>query len=100
MEISPVAIIYDDTPSGLPRQQDKLYSVWGVSPTIATFSTPPIDVDGIWRLLTPRECARLQGLPDSFKLPSNDSLAYHQVGNSVAQNVVVAVAQRVLEAMK
>jgi site-specific DNA-cytosine methylase len=99
MEISPVAIIYGDTPSGLPRQQDKLYSTWGVSPTIATFSIPPFDVDGIWRLLTPRECARLQGLPDTFLLPKNDVLAYHQIGNSVAQNVVSAIASNILEVM-
>lgn len=99
MEISPVAIIYGDTPSGLPRQQDKLYSQWGVSPTIATFSTPPIDVDGVWRLLTPRECARLQGLPDTFLIPDNDHVAYHQIGNGVAQNVVVAVATSMLEAL-
>lgn len=96
-EILPVAIVYGDTPSGLPRQQDKLYSIWGVSPTIATFSTPPIDVDGVWRLLTPRECARLQGFPEEFVLPDNDMLAYRQVGNSVAQNVVVAVAKKMLE---
>lgn len=99
MEISPVAIVYGDTPSGLPRQQDKLYSTWGVSPTIATFSTPPVDVDGVWRLLTPRECARLQGLPEWFCLPRNDHLAYHQVGNGVAQNVVVAVSGKILEAI-
>lgn len=98
-EILPVAIIYGDTPSGLPRQQDKLYSTWGVSPTIATFSTPPIDADGVWRLLTPRECARLQGFPDDFRLPDNNTLAYHQVGNSVAIPVVMAIATRMLEAM-
>jgi len=98
-EILPVAIVYGDTPSGLPRQQDKLYSTWGVSPTIATFSTPPFDVDGRWRLLTPRECARLQGLPDSFVLPDNDTLAYHQVGNGVAINVVAAICGGMLSAM-
>lgn len=99
-EILPVAIVYGDTPSGLPRQQDKLYSTWGVSPTIATFSTPPFDVDGRWRLLTPRECARLQGLPEDFKLPSNDTLAYHQVGNGIAVNVVKDVASNILVAIR
>ena len=99
-EILPVAIVYGDTPSGLPRQQDKLYSTWGVSPTIATFSTPPFDVDGAWRLLTPRECARLQGLPDSFVLPKNDGLAYHQIGNGVAQDVVAEIAGCMMEVMK
>ena len=100
MRINPVAIVYGDTPSGAPRQQDKLYSQWGISPTIATFSTPTVDVDGVWRLLTPRECARLQGLPDAFQLPENDHLAYRQVGNGVAQNVVSAVACKIYEAIR
>ena len=99
-KILPVAIVYGDTPSGLPRQQDKLYSMWGVSPTIATFSTPAIDVDGVWRLLTPRECARLQGFPDDFILPGNDTLAYRQIGNSVPHNVVVAIAKKIMEVCK
>jgi len=99
MRINPVAIVYGDTPSGAPRQQDKLYSQWGISPTIATFSTPAIDVDGVWRLLTPRECARLQGLPDTFVIPDNDALAYRQVGNGVAHNVVSAIAGKMVQAM-
>lgn len=98
--ILPVAIIYGDTPSGLPRQQDKLYSIWGVSPTIATFSTPPFNVYGNWRILTPRECARLQGLPDHFLLPENDILAYHQVGNGIAVNVVKAIASQMAKMMR
>lgn len=89
--IHPVAIIYGDTPSGLPRQQDKLYSTKGVSPTIATFSTPNFDIPSGWRMLTPRECARLQGFPDDFVLPTRDSVAYKQVGNAVSTNTAAAV---------
>lgn len=100
-EITPVAIIYGDTPSGLPRQMDKLYSVWGISPTIATFSTPSFDVGGDdhskWRTLSPRECARLQGFPDGFVLPKSNSAAYKQVGNAVSVSVVKAVASRLLK---
>ena len=78
------AILYGDTPSGLPRQQDKIYSSLGISPTIATFSTPFVtSYQGI-RQLTPRECARLQGIPDTFILPDKDSVAIKQIGNSVA----------------
>ena len=89
-EVVPVAIVYGDTPSGGPRQQDKIYSRRGCSPTIATFSTPPIDTDP-WRLLTPRECARLQGFPDDMDLPGSDSVAYKQVGNAVSVNVAEKV---------
>lgn len=45
------------------------------------------------RKLTPRECARLQGYPDSFVFPVSDSQAYKQLGNSVAIPVVTALAQ-------
>lgn len=89
--IHPIAIIYGDTPSGLPRQQDKLYSILGISPTIATFSTPSFDAPGGWRVLTPRECARLQGFPNEFKLHENKARAYKQIGNAVSVNVAKAV---------
>jgi DNA (cytosine-5)-methyltransferase 1 len=45
------------------------------------------------RRLTPRECARLMGLPDSFKIPVSDTRAYKQLGNSVVVPVMKAVAQ-------
>jgi len=35
------------------------------------------------RRLTPRECARLMGYPDSFQIPVSDTRAYKQFGNSV-----------------
>lgn len=35
------------------------------------------------RRLTPRECARLQGFPDTFKIVVSDGQAYKQFGNSV-----------------
>lgn len=43
------------------------------------------------RHITPRECARLQGFPDSFKLHPSDSWSYKQFGNSVSVPVVEAV---------
>ena len=43
------------------------------------------------RHITPRECARLQGFPDTFKLHPIDSWTYKQFGNSVSVPVVEAV---------
>ncbi len=43
------------------------------------------------RHITPRECARLQGFPDSFKLHPTDSYSYKQFGNSVSVPVIEAV---------
>ena len=45
------------------------------------------------RRLTPRECARLQGFPDSFVIPVSDTQAYKQFGNSVCVPAVAAVAR-------
>lgn len=43
------------------------------------------------RHITPRECARLQGFPDTFKLHPNDTWSYKQFGNSVSVPVIEAV---------
>ena len=51
------------------------------------------------RRLTPRECARLMGYPDSYQIPVSDSQAYRQFGNSVAVPVVSAIAHSVLHAL-
>ena len=45
------------------------------------------------RRLTPRECARLMGFDDEFKIPVSDTQAYKQFGNSVVVPVVKSVAQ-------
>ena len=47
------------------------------------------------RRLTPRECARLMGFPDTFKIPVSDTRAYKQFGNSVIVPVMSAVAQAI-----
>lgn len=45
------------------------------------------------RRLTPRECARLMGFPDTFKIPVSDTQAYRQFGNSVVMPVMQEVAR-------
>ncbi|WP_440225327.1 DNA (cytosine-5-)-methyltransferase [Dokdonella sp. MW10] len=53
------------------------------------------------RRLTPRECARLMGFPDDFRIIVSDTQAYRQFGNSVVVPVMEAVAKimapRILE---
>ena len=49
------------------------------------------------RLISPRETARLMGLPDSYELPSNANEAYHLTGDGVAVPVVRWLAQHILE---
>ena len=48
------------------------------------------------RRLTPRECARLQGFPDTFKIAVSDTQAYKQFGNSVVVPLMSAVAELVV----
>jgi len=45
------------------------------------------------RRLTPRECARLMGFPDTFRIPVSDTQAYRQFGNSVVVPVIQEVAR-------
>ena len=45
------------------------------------------------RRLTPRECARLMGFPDTFKIPVSDTQAYRQFGNSVVVPLVKELAR-------
>lgn len=45
------------------------------------------------RRLTPRECARLMGLPDTFRIPVSDTRAYKQFGNCVAVPVIGEAAR-------
>ena len=52
------------------------------------------------RRLTPRECARLQGFPDSFVIPVSDTQAYKQFGNSVVVPLMTNVAQLIVNKMK
>jgi DNA (cytosine-5)-methyltransferase 1 len=45
------------------------------------------------RRLTPRECARLMGYPQDFRIPVSDTQAYKQFGNSVVVPVFEEVAR-------
>jgi DNA (cytosine-5)-methyltransferase 1 len=49
------------------------------------------------RLLSPRETARLMGLPDDYKLPTNYNEAYHLTGDGVVVPVVRHLAKHILE---
>ncbi|NBX52825.1 MAG: DNA cytosine methyltransferase [Proteobacteria bacterium] len=52
------------------------------------------------RKLTPRESARLQGFPDSFKIICSDNQAYKQFGNSVCVPVIKAIAEQIKLALE
>ena len=45
------------------------------------------------RRLTPRECARLMGFPDSFKIRFSDTLAYQQFSQAMLVPMITEVAK-------
>ncbi|MEG1453855.1 DNA cytosine methyltransferase, partial [Brevundimonas sp.] len=49
------------------------------------------------RLISPRETARLMGLPDQYRLPKNYNDAYHLTGDGVAVPVVGHLARHLFE---
>jgi DNA (cytosine-5)-methyltransferase 1 len=64
--------------------------------------TPKTNIKGVVnregiRKMTPREWARLQGFPDTFKIEVADVHAYKQFGNSVAVPAIKATANKILE---
>ena len=69
-----------------------------VCPTLlASYMQPTIILtDKGIRGITPREAFRIQGFPDSFKLPDlPDKVLMHQVGNSVTVPIIKSIAQRI-----
>jgi DNA (cytosine-5)-methyltransferase 1 len=49
------------------------------------------------RYITPRECARLQSFPDSFKMHQTDRIAYKQFGNAVNVEVIKTVVSQIIK---
>jgi DNA (cytosine-5)-methyltransferase 1 len=52
------------------------------------------------RRLTPRECARLQGYPENFKIPVSDTQAYKQFGNSVVMPLMHDVGKEIIKVLE
>ena len=46
------------------------------------------------RRLTPRECLRLMGFRDSFKIAVSDMQTYRQAGNSIVVDVLIALLRQ------
>ncbi|MDP3955904.1 MAG: DNA cytosine methyltransferase [bacterium] len=80
----------------------------GVCPTLTAnmgmggHNVPLIKDDKGIRKLTPRECARIQGFPESYKLPKDlpDTKLYKQFGNSVTVTVIERVAKQIYKALQ
>lgn len=75
-------------------QGERIYSIKGIAITLsangggAFAKTGGYLINGKPRKLHPRECARIMGYPDSYKICENTSQAYKQFGNSVVIDIL------------
>ncbi|MDR1019883.1 MAG: DNA cytosine methyltransferase [Synergistaceae bacterium] len=79
---------------GMGRERNLVIDRRQTDLTPVTHIRGSINTEGI-RKMTPREWARLQGFPDTFRLPLADVHLYRQFGNSVTVPVIKAVAEQV-----
>lgn len=80
-------------PSGVSRTLSARYYKDGSEILVAQDNKNP-------RRLTPRECARLQGFPDTFKIVVSDTQAYRQFGNSVVVPLMTDVAGLIIRKLE
>lgn len=55
-----------------------------------------VTVEGRIRRLTPRECLRLMGFPDTFQQVVSDSQCYKQAGNSIVVNILIELIKELI----
>lgn len=97
-----VGAVYRRTRAGTPQAEVRTDGLAGCLRTArggSSRQTIVVAQDGAVRsrLLTPREGARLMGLPDSYALPTGSTAAFHVIGDGVAAPVVRWLAAHLLE---
>lgn len=76
-----------------PYQQDRIYDVKGISPTLCVGHggmTHNINTDRI-RRLTPTECSRLQTVPSWYRWACSDTQIYRMLGNGWTVDVIAHI---------
>ena len=78
-------------------QGERIYHILGHAITLSAYGGGAGAKTGLYKVgdkirkLSPRECARLQGFPESFILNESVNQCYKQFGNSVSVNVLKAI---------
>lgn len=86
---------------GHGRQGERIYSIRGTAITLSAngggifANTGGYLINGKLRKLHPRECARLMGYPDDYKICKSSAQAYKQFGNSVVVDVLQYIGIRI-----
>ncbi|MDR3293996.1 MAG: DNA cytosine methyltransferase [Clostridiales bacterium] len=83
---------------GMGKERNLIIDKRQTDLTPTTHIKGAINKEGI-RKMTPREWARLQGYPDSYKLELADVHLYKQFGNSVTVPVIEAIAKKIKEVL-
>lgn len=87
-------------------QGERIYSTKGIAITLSAYGggvfakTGGYMVNGKPRRLHPRECARIMGYPDSYKISESANQAYQQFGNSVVIDVLQFISIEIGKTMK
>lgn len=91
---------------GKGRQGERIYSIFGYSITLSSQGGGPGGKSGMYFLnngvykLTGRECARLMGFPDKYKIAETSNLCYCQFGNSVVVDVLQYIIKEIIKVME
>jgi len=83
---------------GMGRERNLIIDKRQTNLTPETHIKGEINKEGI-RKMTPREWARLQGYPDSYKFALSDVHLYKQFGNSVSVPVIEAISRCIAEVL-
>ena len=84
--------------SRVHKQPNRIYSSDGTHPTLSSQESAGryyIYHQGRVRKLTMRECYRLMGFPDDFKLIGSKGKLYNRIGNSIVIPMVEEIAKEV-----
>lgn len=81
---------------GMGRERNLLVDDRPHETGVVGLKRSPINSENV-RKMTPREWARLQGFPNTYKLPVADSHLYKQLGNTVTITVIQAIAAEVFD---
>lgn len=90
---------------GLGRQGERIYAIDGHSSTLSSQGGGVGGKTGMYLInnkitkLSGRECARLMGFPDTYKITESLNANYTQFGNSVVVNVLQEIVKKIIETL-
>lgn len=98
----PLRVGYTNT----ARQGERIYSINHVGVTLLSqggglfAKTGGYLINNEIRRLSVRECARMMGFGDEFKIPTNKGIGYKQFGNAVVVNVISKIGLEIAKVLK